>query len=64
MPSLKRFFIILLAILHSWMLYGLSSSGLAQSLGSAGTVRHNAAAFGGGRMSMTESAQVSGNSDE
>src|SRR5262245_7019952 len=38
MPSLKRFFIILLAILHVWALYGLSASGLAQSLGSAGTV--------------------------
>src|SRR5215510_9721722 len=38
MPSLKRFFIILLAILQGWMLYGLSASGLAQSLGSAGTV--------------------------
>src|SRR5215510_8490341 len=34
MPSLKRFFIIMLAC----MLYSLSASGLAQSLGSAGTV--------------------------
>src|SRR5262245_42575754 len=34
MPSLKRFFIILLA----GLLYSLSASGLAQSLGSAGTV--------------------------
>src|SRR6266540_2267447 len=38
MPSLKRFFIILLAILQTCMLCGLSASGLAQSLGSAGTV--------------------------
>src|SRR5262245_63099361 len=38
MPSLKRFFIILLTILQAWLLYGLSASGLAQSLGSAGTV--------------------------
>src|SRR5262249_8532949 len=59
MPSLKRLFIILLA----GLLYGLPASGLAQSLGSARTVRgggSDPAGAGGERAAVVIQNPVTG----